>query len=365
MRYRPARLCLIALLAGLAMAGPAAGQRSEDDRLARLQTLRADELIRARRLRADAQDAADAAERLALALARTQPAGPGLSAGQAERRARLAEREAALAEAAGRDRLALTQVLAALQRFRRDPPPVLLTPPEVATRAIRGQILLKAVEPELRRRTEVLSERSRSLEAERRALALEAAAAYGRESEAADRRGEIERQLAASRALAASLMAEARSAEFEADALGRRIRALGAEPRALTAEDARAPVAATPGPLAVPEGARRISGFSPASPGLIFALDPGAAVTSPAAGTVDYAGPLEGWGEVVIIQPRAGWRLVLAGLDRAEVATGARIQTGQRVGRMAADGRGRLYLELRRGTEAVDPANWLDARDPG
>ena len=92
---------------------------------------------------------------------------------------------------------------------------------------------------------------------------------------------------------------------------------------------------------------------------------------SPAAGVVDYAGPLKDWGLVVILRIGGGYRLVLAGLDQVNVGIDRSVAAGEPVGRMAEPVETRrgaspmapeLYLEVRNEAEPVDPARWLVAR---
>ena len=83
---------------------------------------------------------------------------------------------------------------------------------------------------------------------------------------------------------------------------------------------------------------------------------------SPAAGVVQYVGPVKGWGVIVILRLAGGYHLVLAGLERPSVQSGQSVAAGQPVGWMP-DGRQstiELYLELREQGVPVDPARWLN-----
>jgi septal ring factor EnvC (AmiA/AmiB activator) len=84
-------------------------------------------------------------------------------------------------------------------------------------------------------------------------------------------------------------------------------------------------------------------------------------VAAPASGRVEYAGPLKGWGQVVVISLGGGWRVVLAGLDRLAVRPGAQVSAGQGVGQMGPQASPELYMELRRGQDVADPVRRLDA----
>jgi septal ring factor EnvC (AmiA/AmiB activator) len=96
------------------------------------------------------------------------------------------------------------------------------------------------------------------------------------------------------------------------------------------------------------------------SQGWSWRVPASAVVLSPAEARVDYAGPLKGWGTVVILRLGGGYRVVLAGLGDAAAEAGQAVSAGEPVGRMANAGKGaELYLEVRRGAVPVDPAPWL------
>ncbi|QUS36111.1 murein hydrolase activator EnvC family protein [Falsirhodobacter algicola] len=112
-------------------------------------------------------------------------------------------------------------------------------------------------------------------------------------------------------------------------------------------------------------------------PGIIFVTRPAALVTAPVAATIRYRGPLSGYGNVMILEPGDGYLMVLAGLQTVYGEVGEVVPAGAALGLMpggdqglvnvldqAADAPGSgetetLYLELRRGTGPVDPAEWF------
>lgn len=113
-------------------------------------------------------------------------------------------------------------------------------------------------------------------------------------------------------------------------------------------------------------------------PGILIAARPQALVTAPWPATIRYRGPLLDYGNVMILEPGAGYLLVLAGLGTVYGETGEVVAAGAPLGLMggeprpagpaAAGGEGAgardtetLYLELRQGAEPVDPADWFEA----
>ena len=85
-----------------------------------------------------------------------------LSATEA-RVAPLEDRERALRQSLNERRGTIAEILAALQRMGRRPPPALLVSPEDAAKSLRSAIVLGAFVPELRDRAERLVGRSRRL----------------------------------------------------------------------------------------------------------------------------------------------------------------------------------------------------------
>lgn len=366
------RPAVLILLAALAAAGPAAGQRASSDELRRLEAQQLDEQARARRLRRDARATAQEIERLRVELLRLGAGEAADARAVADQRARLADlhaRETELSVRLGRERARQTRLLAALQTYRRDPPPPLLVAPRRATDAVRAQILLKAVTPILEARAAALVEDQRRLQRLRREAALAGEALFTAESSLAERRADLERLIAEKRALESLLDADAEAAEREARALARRVRDMGGLLRELSDEDLEAALA-TPLPggrrsLRRPVDGPLVSGFGGGARGMTFATEPQALVVAPGDALVEYAGPLAGWGEVAVLRLGPGWRVVLAGMGRADARIGGRVEEGEPIGRMGPTPGGELYFELRRDDRPVDPRPWLDGGRPG
>ncbi|MCZ0813715.1 MAG: murein hydrolase activator EnvC family protein [Pseudomonadota bacterium] len=112
-------------------------------------------------------------------------------------------------------------------------------------------------------------------------------------------------------------------------------------------------------------------------PGVVLVTRPRALVTTPTAATVRYRGPLLDYGNVIILEPQAGFLLVLAGLDVVYGETGQVLPGGSPVGLMGgADGTEdvvlnaadqdtgarqteTLYMELRENNTPVDLLEWF------
>jgi septal ring factor EnvC (AmiA/AmiB activator) len=230
----------------------------------------------------------------------------------------------------------LSRLLTVLVRLRRDPPPALLVPAAQARDAVRAAILVKAMTPELQRRAEAFSADAADMARQRRLAAVESEALFTRDSEAAEA-----------------------AAPLRAQGPGRRARApvlLGP-----SAPPARL-LAPVPGPVVRRFGDRLPSGGR--SDGITLAAPRAGRVAAPAAGLVQYAGPVKGWGVILILRLSGGYHLVLAGLDRSSASVGQSVAAGQTVGWMpdARQSSPELYLEVRDDGEPVDPSRWLEAK---
>lgn len=328
--------------------------------VARLQAEFRDEQARARRLRAEAAEAAAELARLERSLGQLRTSigeDDRLILGQRARLRELGSREAALVAQLSQARGRQGRLLSALQMMSRRPPPPLLVPADKAVDTVRASILIRVMAPTLQARAQGLADRQAEVNRVRRIAALNSEQLFTTESVRGDRRAGIEVLTARKTALQAVLRAEAQVAERATRTLETRLRALGA---AVPVTDAEAQPAAR-----LPAGRSRLTRpvvgapsqrFGRGSTGWRWRADR-AEARSPGVGRVAFAGPLSGWGQVVIIDLGPGWRGVVSGLDEATVRTGDRVADGQVLGRSGADGE--IAFELRRDDRPIDPAPWL------
>lgn len=232
----------------------------------------------------------------------------------------------------------LSRLLSVLEQLKRDPPPALLVSPEDARDAVRAAILVKAITPDLQARAQGYAEGATEVMRQRRLAAAQSEALFERDSLAAD-------------ALPAPQ-----------DAAGLRLRGAVASDQPLTLTP--------PTRLVLPAAGEVVRGFGEPiagggrSNGLTLAVSKGARAVSPAAGRVQYVGPVKGWGVIVILRLAGGYHLVLAGLERTSVEVGQSVTEGQAVG-WANNGRqaaSELYLEVREQGSPVDPSRWLNKK---
>jgi septal ring factor EnvC (AmiA/AmiB activator) len=110
--------------------------------------------------------------------------------------------------------------------------------------------------------------------------------------------------------------------------------------------------------------------FGGAEKGLSIAAPSGATVSSPVDGSVAFSGSYRSYGQLLILNAGGGYYMVLAGMDRINVAVGQFVLAGEPVAVMG-DGSARtaaaaaigatqpvLYIELRKDGAAIDPGPW-------
>ncbi len=310
-------------------------------------------------------------------------------------------------------RAVTAEVLAALQRMGRRPPPAILVRPEDALEAVRSAMLLGAVLPDMRQDIEALAADLRELvrlrkltDDERSSMARDLshlAAERQRisllEGERRRNQADTERALDAEKAKAAALARQAgdleeliAKLEKEIAAVSRSTEAARAEPKAgETPANAQAlkdsgrlmpaiAFASAKGRLPLPVNGVRVrefggpDGLGGSQRGLSVATRSGAQVTAPCDGWVVYAGPFRSYGQLLILNAGGGYHVLLAGMERISVDLGQFVLTGEPVAvmgggpKMAAavaigSSQPILYVEFRKDGVPVDPSPWWATTD--
>lgn len=284
--------------------------------------------------------------------------------GGGQRQARLEEvarREAALNAELAKSQGELARLLGALQLYTREPPPALLASPESAKDAVRAAILIRAMQPEITGRARAAALRAERIRVLRRAAAAANEELFTSESAIADRKAELEQLIGAVGEAQRRFDARAQVSERQAGELTRRLTAAGAPLDPPPGRDRGPAVMLAPvsGVLTGRYGGRSAGGQR--SEGFTWRAAPGAEVRAPAAGVLEYAGDVKGWGGVLILRLGGGYHAVLAGVEEVGPSVGVVVRAGQALGRMAATTAGgrELYLEVRKDGAPVDPARWL------
>jgi murein hydrolase activator len=101
-----------------------------------------------------------------------------------------------------------------------------------------------------------------------------------------------------------------------------------------------------------------------------------AIVTAPADAVVAFAAPFRSYGQLVILDTGAGYKMVIGGLAKLGVNAGQTVLAGEPLGVMAS-GKAEagqdaasviapeLYVELRKDGQAVNPASWWRLQTSG
>jgi len=316
----------------------------------------------------------------------------------------LDEQEAAIRKSLDGRRGVIGEVLAALQRIGRRPPPALVASPEDALQSVRTAMVLGAVLPEMREQvaslahdlSELVGLRAR-ITAERDNLNKQLASLGDERTrmtalvgERQKQQAEHEKALAAERARAADLAKQAGDLK---DLIARLEQAIDPATRAAreAARGEQRPSLTTlrdPGRMApavafaslrgrVPTPVNGVKlkvfgdsdGVGGTEKGISIATRAAAQVTAPADGWVVYAGPFRSYGQLLILNVGGGYHMLLAGMDRISVDLGQFVLTGEpvavmgngsRIAAILAAGSSQpvLYVELRKDGTPVDPGPW-------
>ncbi len=349
--------------------------------------------------------------------ARVQDAERGAAAAD-DRLASLNATADDLSRSLERRRAMIADVLAALQRMGRDPPPAILVKPDDMSEAVRAATVLSAVIPEFQSETEAarrdidalaktkdsivrerdeLARRGAKLALDKMRLAALIDARQQSLASAQDALGSQEQRAADLAKQATSLKDLLARLDSESAARKAAVAAAHAADVAVATEiEARAKAARggdparlrpgiafsdAKGRVALPAAGMILKGFG--SPdglggierGVSLATPAGATVSAPADGAVLFCGPYRTYGQLLIIDAGAGYYVLLAGMDRINVESGEFVLAGEPVGVMgdgsvrmataAAVGAARpvLYIELRKDGTAIDPGPWWAKSD--
>jgi septal ring factor EnvC (AmiA/AmiB activator) len=282
-----------------------------------------------------------------------------------------------------RDRDKVAHLLAVLQRLDADRPPALALRPDDSLAAARGAMQLGAVLPPIYTATAALAKRLKTLEETRDAAAAKAGQADTEAKALKTAQVDLDRLLQlrneeASAATAKLTELHGITEEIARDAgnlkgLISRIALLRAttgsrQSMTVVTPGKRAQSALSRGSLRLPVVGTAMRG-DPAGPGntpgtagplgLWFEAPGGTEAVAPGDSEVVFAGPYQKFGQVLILEIVGGYHLTLAGLGRIDVRIGDRVLAGEPVGSLPQGMPGRLYLELRRNGQTVDPAPWM------
>jgi len=298
---------------------------------------------------------------------------------------RLGDKERVLLADLDRDRDRVAHLLAVLQRLYSDRPPALALRPDDSLAAARGTMQLGVMLPPVYEQVAELDRSLKTLAATQAALRTKADDAQREATQLTSSRAELDKllQLRNSETVAA----DARLSEVRTvtETVARQtqnlkvlidriatLRAGAGSSRGMTVVSAQNSNAGTlqRGSLRVPVVGSAEPG-DPAGPGLTpgvnrpqglwFSARGLAQAVAPGDSEVVFAGSYQNLGLVLILEMLGGYHLTLAGLGRIDVHIGDLVLAGEPVGVLPSGNTARLYMELRRNGQSVDPAPWMSA----
>lgn len=95
------------------------------------------------------------------------------------------------------------------------------------------------------------------------------------------------------------------------------------------------------------------------SKGIVYKTRPNAQVIAPYDGTVIFSGPFKGYGNIIIVEHGDGYLSLLAGLGNIDCEVGQMLLTGEPVGTMPDETSAKLYVEIRKDRQPINPAPWI------
>ena len=383
-------VCVIGSLAGTAAQAQTVDPSELEDLRKRIeaQSARTDNLseldVAARaeidRLRRQLVDAAARVQSSEQAVTEAEARLRGLKAAEGLSLARLQRREGDLAD-----------LLQALARLDRSPPPAIAVRPDDARAALRSAILLKTAIPELHAEGEALRAQIEELAALREEIVNARTGLVDATDLMAEQRRELAALIAQKEARQKELSAAAAAEQAELSKLASKAETLSQLIASLEARAARhlplarpeppAPsrVADVPAPKARPDeppphargsGETQVAslGTQPTRPlpkltgrnlpvaghivqrfgeetgagqhsaGIAISTRPKAQIVSPISGEVEFAGPFRDYGQLLILATTGGYHILLAGMDAITAEVGEQLRLGEPVGSMGNDG---------------------------
>ncbi|WP_297731871.1 peptidoglycan DD-metalloendopeptidase family protein [uncultured Maricaulis sp.] len=399
---------MLSLIAALLILQTQPASPPDPDEAARLEQEEEAAAARAEAARRQAEELADE-----VALMQRQLVDLGERVGASENAAlsaeqqlnRLTREETDLLERLTEDRESLIDILAAIQRIESQTPPAVVAAPDDAAEAARAAALMAEIAPALRDRADLIAGQLTQLREVRASIEAERATLNIAEEALSSQRLELQVLIAERRALEARRRNEAVAfleASSTAGQRARSIRSLIGElsrmaevmptlsprrqppetgvpaprprpPRELVS--ARIPTAPLEtlrfadarGRLRPPAAGEIVREYGDmaedgtASEGIFIRTRPRAQVVSPFDGRVEFAGPFNTYGGLLILNVGDGYYVVLAGMSVTYASVGQSVLAGEPVGAMSENTQPApdLYLELRRNDDAIDPGPWF------
>ncbi|NNC37355.1 MAG: hypothetical protein EX271_10160 [Acidimicrobiales bacterium] len=299
-----------------------------------------------------------------------------------------------------KDRLLSTDLLAALQRIERRPPPALLVSAQNATDAARAAGLIAHLNTTLNAKTDLMKTRLTELDILKSAIEANRSEIQSHADEVANRLRGIKSVISKKSSLNSQLdkdrkkkIEEAEKLASEAETLRELIRSfeeraddvaprLKPDPGAVLPNPQVKPRKGTPAPVYVPSSGARFADARGSLPlpvfgtlskkfgarlagggrtkGVILKTAKKAQVVAPFPGRVEFSGEFND-DNVVILNVGNGYFIVMTGLGETFASPGDSIAGGEPLGLMpsAKSSKPELFMEFRKDRSSIDPAPWI------
>jgi len=290
-------------------------------------------------------------------------------------------------------------VVMALSRIARFPTEALIAQPISPEDTVRSAILLRAAVPAIEARAKTLKGEINGLGDTRIQVQNRRTALQGALKRLQVEEGNINTIRQKKAALRAEAISKSRAAKSQARQLAKKAKSLRDLVSRLNSQKARARLRTAPnkvtslqdpadlkalskigliskarGHLPFPATGRLVGLYGQAldggvtRKGISIATRPGGQVVSPFDGTIVFAGPFRGYGQLLIIDHGEGYHSLLAGLGRIDVEISQPVLAGEPIASMSNKGgfdggaQPVLYVEFRRNNQPINPLPWLVAR---
>lgn len=277
----------------------------------------------------------------------------------------------------------LISLMSGLQKMAINPPETMLFQTDNPVQALRSRLLLKESRKPLQATTEKLREDLDTLNSLKAAIRGQASQAKVASVRLENEKENMEKLLKQKFILQTHFEAESRQAKQKSIALAKqakdladllnkleRERQLAAREKPDTAQPSPSPLQGaafvrSKGNLPLPARGRILQNYGDmtesgmTAKGLTLQTRPSAQVVAPFDGTVLFAGIFKSYGNLIIIEHGEGYHSLLAGLARIDTPVGQVVLTGEPVGVTASNDAAKLYVEIRKDSQPIDPAAWF------
>ncbi|MDP6222770.1 MAG: peptidoglycan DD-metalloendopeptidase family protein [Candidatus Micropelagos thuwalensis] len=279
-----------------------------------------------------------------------------------------------LIAALNKDRVNLSQSLAALQRFEKSTPPALAVRPDDALEGIRGALAMASIVPSLKQKVDEIHARLDELSAIRRQILKRQKELDDALIKAENDRAKLDVLVTEKQQAEASRRQEAASEQAAIKELAAKARNLKdlvtkLEKRRARQHNQIEGFSRTRGKLPLPVSGKLLSrpetirkNTETGREGAYMTTRVQSLVTAPYDAQVLYAGPFRDYGNMLILGVGKNYHLLFAGLSEISVDVGQVILAGEPVGQIIPEpltnAPKTLYMEIRYKGQPQDPLSW-------